>query len=336
MNTTYPNIDLSGINPANLVKQELHATAESQFRDYRFIVPKFAPFYVDNFKLGYLDNGTVVPLVEDVDFSFCIPYVTGTRVTGKAMYGAVTLHNLNINGILTMDYQTVGGDQIADQTAVLTFLADKAYNPRTTIWDIITNAPNAFPPSPHYQDYDTVYGQEALVGKLAEIRDAIATNSSLTSAAIRDFLANYGSDAGGFLLRQGDTMLGPLTLSGQPSNPLHAATKQYVDNRISDQSSITELLGQYVKDVDFHFNMDLKLSLSGGIMTGPLSLYADPQSDDQAATKRYTDSEVQMLRDQIQALQDQISFLSNQVNGITKEYVDTKIDEVSARFATYK
>jgi hypothetical protein len=36
---------------------------------------------------------------------------------------------------------------------------------------------------------------------------------------------------GGYVLKAGDTMTGFLTLSADPVNPLHAATKQYIDTR---------------------------------------------------------------------------------------------------------
>lgn len=231
---TYP-LDLSGINPSNLVQSELHAVTEAHFRDYYFIVPNFAPFYVDNFQASIYINNVATQLVENVDFSFALPYVTGTRVTGKAMYGAITLHNLNINGILSINYQTIGGDQVADRLQVLTLLADKAYNPRTTIWDILTNVPNALPPVPHYQDYDSFYGQEELVIKLGQVRDAILANSSLTQNEIQQFLnliINGGLTA--YVKKDGDVMTGPLTLNSGPIDNLHAATKQYVDDRFNE------------------------------------------------------------------------------------------------------
>lgn len=229
-NVTYP-LDMSGNNPANLITGELHTVNESYFKDYYFIVPKFAPFYVDNFSLSITINGNTTLLQEDVDYSFALQYVTGTRVSGKAMYGAVTLHNLNLNGILSMNYQTIGGDQVADRLLVLTTLADKAYNPKTTIWDILTNVPNSLPPTPHYQDYDQFFGQEELVTKLGEIRDAIITNSSLTQQNIQNLLQllNTGNLTS-YIKKSGDTMEGYLTLSANPLDPLHATTKQYVDN----------------------------------------------------------------------------------------------------------
>lgn len=335
MQTSY-DLDLTGVNPNNLVKNELHTTTEARFRDYNFIVPLFAPFYIDNFELFIKSGDTLTELKEDVDFSFALPYVTGTRTTGKQMYAALTLHNLNLNGILVTNYQTIGGDQVADHLHVLTYLADKAYNPRTTIWDVITNVPNALPPLPHYQDYDSLYGQEQLVGMLAQIRDAITANASFTSQTIRNFLEAYGGESGGFVLRAGDVMSGQLTLVGLPSQDNHAASKKYVDQRLADQSNVTQLLSNYVKETTFQSALNTKLNLTGGILTGPLVLNTDPIQDDQAATKRYVDSGYNTLTQQIQQMQVALQNLQTQVGGVTKQYVDGVIDEVVARFSTYK
>lgn len=166
-NVTYP-LDLTGINPDSRVIDELHTVTEAHFRDYYFIVPNFAPFYVDNFEASIIVNNTERVLVEDVDFSFALPYVTGTRVTGKALYGAITLHNLELNGVIKLSYQTLGGEHIADRLYVLSYLAEKAYNPRTTIWDLITNAPAAFPPEPHYKTMMTFTDKKRLFKSLVK------------------------------------------------------------------------------------------------------------------------------------------------------------------------
>lgn len=67
----------------------------------------------------------------------------------------------------------------------------------------------------------------------------------------------------GKLDKAGGVMTGFLTLSADPTSPLHAATKQYADG---------------------------KLALSGGTLTGPLTLAADPVSALQPATKGYADA----------------------------------------------
>lgn len=243
-NVTYP-LDLTGINPDSRVIDELHTVTEAHFRDYYFIVPNFAPFYVDNFEASIIVNNTERVLVEDVDFSFALPYVTGTRVTGKALYGAITLHNLDLNGIIKLSYQTLGGEHISDRLYVLTYLAEKAYNPRTTIWDLITNAPAAFPPEPHYQDYDDFYGQEEVVQKLGEIRDAIVQNSLSTQEQLNNFF-NNGINLINYVNKNGDQMLGSLILASDPVQSLEAATKQYVDTKIDELNKKIEELYLFI------------------------------------------------------------------------------------------
>ena len=73
--------------------------------------------------------------------------------------------------------------------------------------------------------------------------------------------------------KAGDTMTGALTLSGDPTAGLHAATKQYVDNNVST-----------------------RVAKSGDTMTGYLTLHADPVQAKHAATKQYVDNVAQSLK----------------------------------------
>ena len=323
-------LDLTGVAPSNLVKNELQTVSSAQYNDHHIIVPNFAPFYVDNFKLKLRLNGEERLLVEDVDYSFTLSYVTGTRTTGKNMYGAISIHNLDINGILELEYQTIGGDQVCDRLYVLTYLADKAYNPRTTIWDIITNVPNALPPAPHYQNYDTFYGQEAVVTKLGEIRDAISSNSSLTSDQIRTFLEQLKSiSLTNFVLRSGSTMEGPLFLKGDPVEDKEAATKHYVDATTVSNNELATTLSNYPTNSDMNTQLNNKLNLSGGTMTGPIVLNAPPTQDMQAANKAYIDNRIQLLESELNDLRSQLGSIGGSY--ITRTEVEDMISEVMIR-----
>jgi cytoskeletal protein CcmA (bactofilin family) len=76
----------------------------------------------------------------------------------------------------------------------------------------------------------------------------------------------------GKLNKAGDTMTGPLVLSGAPTQNLHAATKLYVDSQLSTPSGT--------------------VLLTGSTMTGPLVLSGAPTADLQAATKLYVDGSI--------------------------------------------
>jgi len=191
MSVTYP-LDLTGIAPTNLVQNELHTVNESHFRDYQFIVPNHAPFYVDNFTLTLTVNGMSRILEENVDFNLAMLYLSATRSTGKPVYGAITLNNLGQEGILSLGYQSVGGVYTVDRLYVLQYLVEKAYNPRTTLWDLVVNGPSHFPPTPHYEDYDDFYGQEEVVRALNSIRDVLADPTHIAAhVAIYDFFTKH-------------------------------------------------------------------------------------------------------------------------------------------------
>jgi hypothetical protein len=185
---TYP-LDTSGRAITNLITNELHTVSEANFRDYFFIVPNFAPFYINGFILKYHLNGEERILTEGIDYSFALPYIAGTRSVGIPLYGAITLNNLNIAGILETTYQCLGGQWVANRLYVLQYLAEKAYNPRTTIWDTVTDKPAIFPPTPHYQDYATFYGQEEFVAAIGRVADAIA--ASRPELAFIDYITNH-------------------------------------------------------------------------------------------------------------------------------------------------
>lgn len=87
-----------------------------------------------------------------------------------------------------------------------------------------------------------------------------------------------GGTTGNYLPLSGGTLTGPLTLSANPTNNLHAATKQYVDSEIT--SALTGgSAGNYV-------------AKSGDTMTGFLTLHANPTSNMHAATKQYVEQYV--------------------------------------------
>ena len=108
--------------------------------------------------------------------------------------------------------------------------------------------------------------------------------------------ANYVAVAGG------DTMTGTLTLSGVPTNALHAATKGYVDTTVANLidsspgalNTLNELAAAIGDDANFSTTITnsiaTKLPLAGGTLTGALVLSGAPTIALHAATKAYADA----------------------------------------------
>jgi hypothetical protein len=178
MPTSYP-LDTTGFAPANLIANEPHVLTELNSATQRIIIPDFAPFHQDNFVLRHTDsNGVTRDLILDVDYYVCLPFIGASRSLGKMVYGGIAINTNLVQGIVSVTYQTLGGTWCADPTYVLERIAERVYNPKTTLWDVVTNIQQTFPPINHNQEADSFFGMKELIDKLSELAAAIAANSA--------------------------------------------------------------------------------------------------------------------------------------------------------------
>ena len=95
------------------------------------------------------------------------------------------------------------------------------------------------------------------------------------------------------LPKSGGTMTGKLTLSGDPTSNLHAATKQYVDTGLNEKADAQDLTSHAGNKNNPHGVTAAQvgaLPISGGIMMGALTLSGNPTANLHAATKQYVDA----------------------------------------------
>ncbi|WP_408586580.1 hypothetical protein [Novosphingobium sp.] len=108
--------------------------------------------------------------------------------------------------------------------------------------------------------------------------------------------------------KAGDTMTGPLALSGDPSSASHATRKAYVDALVTGAAVLAQLLtvdgsgsgldadlldgqhGSYYANVIARLGYT-PLDKAGDTMTGQLALAGDPASASHAARKAYVDAQ---------------------------------------------
>jgi hypothetical protein len=89
----------------------------------------------------------------------------------------------------------------------------------------------------------------------------------------------------------GGTMTGPLTLSGNPTDPGHAANQGYVDQSLIPYATRNYVDNGLVPYATRAYVDPTFVPMAGNVtMTGPLSLNGPPATDLQAATKRYVDN----------------------------------------------
>ena len=101
-----------------------------------------------------------------------------------------------------------------------------------------------------------------------------------TEAATKDYVDGMSWVGGPYMPEAGGTFTGPVVMTDtltlapdDPTDPLGATTKQYVDGRVASVGT------PYLR-------------LSGGTMTGSLILAGDPTADLEATPKRYVDAHI--------------------------------------------
>ncbi|WP_396190395.1 hypothetical protein [Flavobacterium sp.] len=125
----------------------------------------------------------------------------------------------------------------------------------------------------------------------------------------------YSSFLNSKLDKSGGTMTGYIVLHADPTSAFHSTTKQYVDNSVTTLSNATSIsVGALqtratnlettvgvlntdpVTKTYTDTQLNTKLNLSGGTMTGYIALHADPVSSMQPTTKQYVDNYVLGLK----------------------------------------
>lgn len=174
MSYTYA-LDTTGVLLANKITGEQQILTAPNHRNYHFIVPQFAPYFADSLSIVYkdLDNNTRT-LVEGIDYHPSFQYIGASRACAKAIYGGITFLNLQLTGVVTLVYQTLGGEWTLDASAIAEILSDTLRNPRTTTWEQVAAVPTVFPPVDHEWNLDDLVGMSEVNDQVEAIALAIA------------------------------------------------------------------------------------------------------------------------------------------------------------------
>ena len=155
----YP-FDPTGKLPDNKIVDEQHILTAKNNGDFQFIVPRLGPFFYDTFEVVYQEAGTgkEIKLVNEVDYYATHYFMEASKCCALPVCGSITFLNRNIAGVVTVTYQTIGGDWILDIRKIQEILGDRLNNPRITSWDQVANYPARFPALDHEIDLHNMVG----------------------------------------------------------------------------------------------------------------------------------------------------------------------------------
>lgn len=166
----YP-FDPTGSLTSNVIPNERHVLSGVPNNEFSFIVPKFAPFFRNNFRIRHLGLGR--DLVEGVDFHLTHWFHAASHGVGRAVFGSITILDKLLTGVVELRYNTIGGNWVYDENTILEVMSNRLINPRITTWEQVVDLPFQFPVIDHEWDLDDLTGAKDVVSKLDEIVEAI-------------------------------------------------------------------------------------------------------------------------------------------------------------------
>lgn len=178
----YP-LDLTAVASSNLIVDEVHTLTNGPSRTF---VPEAGPFYTDGLQLRH--GVTNVLLQPMVDYVVLHLHRAATRQAFKEVCAVVLIKNANIPSV-KMRYQCIGGPYSETADVIRTLLAQYPINDPTMVgWGDIIGIPNQFTPSEHLHHFDELYGANAIVAVLEQIRIAILAGDSGAFNAVYQYI----------------------------------------------------------------------------------------------------------------------------------------------------
>lgn len=186
----YP-FDPTGTLASNKITGEQQVLTVANFRDFHYIVPTYAPFFAVGLVVKYRDLSNVVhTLVEGVDYLLTHWFISASRACATPIYGSISFLNLQLAGVIILDYQTLGGMWTQDTPKINEILADMIHNPRTTVWDVVVDLPVTFPVIDHEWDLVDMVGASGVVAAIGTIESALRQTGV---AGLADHLVDFGN-----------------------------------------------------------------------------------------------------------------------------------------------
>lgn len=182
--------DLHGNNPANYIQDEDAVLEVPSIEEYYFIIPKAAPFFLDNFEIYQVNNNGTLgnKLVDGLDYKFGHQFVEAVDSIGRPIYGSIRFMRHSIAGRIRLKYRTIGGQWGFNDQAIAAELSRRLYNPLIRSWGQIDILTATFPNLEHDQSVDSMVGSKELKEALDRLADVMeATASGTTESHLDDF-----------------------------------------------------------------------------------------------------------------------------------------------------
>ena len=186
--------DPFGTNPKNKITEERQVITEINGTNFRYFVPKAAPFFEEGVVVKHVASGTI--LTKGVDYQFGLSYNQATQQVLKPVYGAISILNSQFTGTFEIAYHTMGGEFTLDTQTITEILVNLITDPRVVSWERIVDPPAVFPPIHHLQPVSDFVNYDNLVAAMEKLGDKVLESYELFYPAFTRHLQDRSNPHG--------------------------------------------------------------------------------------------------------------------------------------------
>lgn len=177
MADTYP-FDPSMTQVTNRILREQHVITSTNFRNYHYVIPHFAPFFAESLSMRMrLPNNQLRDLVEGRDYYLSHQFLDASATTNRMLCGSISFLDTDTEGVLEINYHTLGGMWTLTPAQIIEIMANNMRNPRITSWEFVANPPTRFPVVDHPHDIHDFKTMRDVQHAIDGVRDAVLANS---------------------------------------------------------------------------------------------------------------------------------------------------------------
>lgn len=169
----YP-YDPTGEAETNFVAGELHSIPRSASRAFALYN---GPFFANSVRIQHLASGDF--LEKGTDFETLYLYELATKKVNQPITAVIYVTNPAYHGQLSVDYQVVGGEFANNMSAIQQLIQSLEIDNRAIVWGDILDKPVRFPAAPHLHHVGDLYGMEALIDVLTEMKEIMQGGNEL-------------------------------------------------------------------------------------------------------------------------------------------------------------
>lgn len=196
----YPE-DQTGFAATNLIvgeKQTLNPPPAPEDNDgeitFHIVIPFAMPFYRDSLTIKHVPTGRM--LIRGTDYAPGYRFNTASfELESKrgGIYGGILLYDRTLSGQIELSYQTLGGNWTLNENKIFEILSNRAIDPRTVTYEVVSGKPDVFPPLPHNHPVDDFTGAAEIIASNYDIAAAIRERTSDWLKNSLDILSDYYS-----------------------------------------------------------------------------------------------------------------------------------------------